>query len=96
MVSLRSKRYHIMPSTTVGLEAVAMPHTNICIAENVPHEQTQPLLDWGVARGFSTAAQLMELVRHPLQSENGVLEEKRKALWQPNAEQNIQDFLKSF
>ncbi len=24
----------------------------------------------------------------------GVLEEKRKALWQPNAEQNIQDFFR--
>lgn len=91
---LKLGKHHVMASTTVGLEAVAMPHTNICIAENVPHEQTQPLLDWGVARGFSTAAQLMELVRHPLQSENGVLEEKRKALWQPNAEQNIQDFFR--
>ncbi|PWL89399.1 MAG: hypothetical protein DBY17_01855 [Oscillospiraceae bacterium] len=93
---LKLGKHHVMASTTVGFEAVAMPHANICIAENVPHEQTQPLLDWGVACGFSTAAQLMELVRHPLQSENGVLAEKRKALWQPNAKQNIQDFLLSF
>ena len=79
-----------MASTTVGLEAVAFNHTNICIAENVPHEQTQPLMDWGIARGFSSANELMNLIQYPISTEYS---EVRKALWENNAEKNIQKFL---
>lgn len=82
-----------MSSTTVGLEAVAMPHTNICIAENVPHEQTQPLLDWGVARGFSTAAQLMEIIKSPIEPNEKTVE-KRELLWNLNSKENIRLFFK--
>ena len=87
---LKLGRHHVMASTTVGLEAVAFNHTNICIAENVPHEQTQPLMDWGIARGFSSANELMNLIQYPISTEYS---EVRKALWENNAEKNIQKFL---
>lgn len=86
---LKIGKYHVMADTTVGLEAVAFDHTNICIATNVSHIQTQPLLDWGVARGFSTADELMQLVKNP---ESDKKQKMREGLWKSNAQENIQSF----
>lgn len=86
---LKLARHHVVSNTTVGLEAVAMAHTNICVATNIPHAQTQPLLDWGVASSFTNAAELIELVENPPQRDTT---KERSALWKPNGEKNIQDF----
>ena len=85
---LKRGKHHVMASTTVGLEAVAVEGSNICIALNVDHEQTQPLLDWGVARGFQTADELLKLIRNPKEVD---LSHKRE-LWEENASGNIERF----
>lgn len=69
--------------------AVALSHTNICIAEHVPHEQTQPLLDWGEARGFSTAEELWELIKNPMEHD---IKQTKEKLWMPYGKQNIEAF----
>lgn len=89
---LKLAKHHVMANTTVGLEAVAFSHTNVCIATNVSHLQTKPLLEWGVARGFSTAGELMRLIECPI---SGDRKDTRNRLWKPNAEQNIQMFFQS-
>ena len=89
---LKLAKHHVMANTTVGLEAVAFNHTNVCIATNVSHVQTQPLLEWGVARGFATAGDLMQLIECPI---SGDCSNARSGLWRPNAEQNIQMFFRN-
>ena len=86
---LKLARHHIVSNTTVGLEAVALSHTNICVATNIPHAQTQPLLDWGVARGFTNVVELVDLIENP---SHKTMTEERSALWKPNAEKNICEF----
>lgn len=86
---LRLGKFHVMANTTVGFEALAFDHTNICVAENINHEQVQPLLDWGLARGFHTPEELLELIRNPINRE-GIT---NNGVWEPNAEKNIQKFL---
>lgn len=89
---LKAAKHHVMASTTVGLEAMAFDHTNVCIAENVPHEQTQCLIDWGVARGFSTAEELIRLVLNPMEL-NPEREMIRSGLWKKEGAKNVQEFL---
>ena len=91
---LKMAKHHVMSSTTVGLEAVAFDHSNICIAENVPHDQVQCLLDWKIARGFSTAQQLKELVLHPLDIRTEQAVKARKKLWKDNASENMAAFFR--
>lgn len=86
---LKLAKHHVMANTTVGLEAAALDHTNICIATAVPHQQTQPLLDWGVGKGFDTAEELMDLIKNPLQADKA---KARNALWKPNAAKNMERF----
>lgn len=88
---LKLAKHHVMANTTVGLEAVAFPHTNICIAENVSHEQTQPLLDWKVARGFFNAQGLMELIENP---NTAVSEKAKENLWKKDSAKNVATFFK--
>ena len=91
---LKTAKHHVMGSTTVGLEAVVLDHPNICIAENIPHDQVQCLIDWKLARGFSTAEQLKELVLSPLDMNTPYISEIRKKLWKENASQNMTDFFR--
>lgn len=93
---LKLGKFHVMADTTVGLEALSLPHTVVCIAEHVPHIQTQPLLDWGAAEGFTTAQQLMQIVESPREKMADAIKSKRKALWQPNAKENMQRFFSEF
>lgn len=93
---LKLGRFHVMADTTVGLEALSFPHAVVCIAEHVPHIQTQPLLDWGVAEGFTTAQQLMQIVERPREKKADIIRSKREALWQPNAKENMQRFFSEF
>lgn len=86
---LKRGRHHVMANTTVGLEAMAFDHTNVCIATNVSHLQTQPLLDWGLAQGFTTSDELMQLVETPIKCD---LKKKREKIWKSNAKQNIETF----
>lgn len=88
---LKIGRHHIMGSTTVGLEAMAFRHTNVCIIESVPHEQTQCLIDWGVARGFSTVEELVDLIQNPIECDDK-MNEIREGLWKKNSSENIQQF----
>ena len=92
---LKLGTFHVMASTTVGLEAMAFDHTRVCIAENVPHEQTQCLLDWGLAEGFSTAPELLDIVSNKKTKEKNSekLLEIRNGLWKKNAANNISEFL---
>lgn len=85
---LKQGKHHVMASTTVGLEAVAVEGSNICIALHVDHEQAQPLLDWGVARGFQTADELLELIRNPQEVDTS----HKRELWEENASENIERF----
>lgn len=85
---LKKAKHHIMASTTVGLEAVAFDHVNICISLDVPHDQTQCLIDWGVARGFSSDEELMKLVLSPLDNKDKI-GSIRTQLWKPNARENM-------
>ena len=85
---LKYGKHHVMASTTVGLEAVAVDGSNICIALNVDHEQAQPLLNWGVARGFQTADELLELILHPKEVDTS----HRRELWEENARENMELF----
>lgn len=87
---LKRGKHHVMADTTVGLEAVAVDGSNICIALNTDHEQTQPLLDWGAARGFRTADELLELIRNP----KDVDSHYRRELWEENARDNMERFFR--
>lgn len=87
---LKLGKHHIMANTTVGHEALVFPHTNICIATNVNHEQMQPLLDWNLARGFDSVEQLIYLIKSP--SSDDMIESKSK-LWEPEGEKKIIQFL---
>lgn len=91
---LTKARHHVLASTTVGLEAVALDHSNVCVATHVPHDQVQCLLDWGVARGFSTAAELMDLVLNPIDMNTEDALEVRKKLWKENACKNMTTFFR--
>lgn len=93
---LKLGKYHVMADTTVGYEALSFPHTVVCIAEHVPHVQTKPLLDWGIARGFTTAQQLLEIIRSEHEQKLDVSAAKRQVLWQPDAKENIQKFFERF
>lgn len=87
---LKYGRHHIMGNTTVGLEAIVYDHTNICISQNTPHEQTQILIDWGIARSFSTSQELMELVDTPVFTDKAKYKER---VWRDNAQENINKFI---
>ena len=89
---LKRAKHHIMASTTVGLEAVALNHPNVCIATNMPHEQVQCLLDWKIARGFSTVQQLIDLILDPIDLNNKIARTVREKLWKSNASANITMF----
>lgn len=91
---LKMARHHVMSSTTVGLEAMVYDDINVCIAENVPHDQTQPLLDCGAARGFKTAQELVHLVTHP-EVDNRAIREIREKLWKKDPVANIESFFKT-
>lgn len=82
-------RHHIMASTTVCMEALAIDGNNICITTDFPHEQSQPMLDIGLARGFSTPEELMNLIHIPFSKNMG---EEREKIWRPNAAKNVRDF----
>ena len=80
-----------MASTTVGLEAMAYDHCNVCIIESVPHEQTQCLLDWGVARGFRTVDELADLIQDPIEDKPNI-QDVRGMLWKRDAKKNMEEF----
>lgn len=90
---LKYARHHVMASTTVGLEAMAFEHCNVCIIESVPHDQTQCLLDWGVARGFKSVNELADLIHNPI-GEKPYLKQIREQLWKKNAKNNIESFFR--
>ena len=85
-----------MASTTVGLEAIAFDHCNVCIAEDVPHDQTQCLLDWGVARCFSTVDELKNLILNPLDLTTEEAKKARERLWSSNASTNMTNIFRKF
>lgn len=87
---LKLGKHHIMANTTVGFEALVFPHTNICIAVNVNHEQLQPLIDWKFARGFSTADELINLIESPDEKDKYI---DRNQLWKKHGAENIEGFL---
>ena len=91
---LKRAKHHIMASTTVGLEAVAFDHTNICICLNIPHDQTQCLLDWGIARGFSSEDELVDLIKNPIIYNSEFIDEIRTQLWKNDAINNVTDFFR--
>ena len=80
--------HHVLANSTVGFEAAAIEGSNICIALNVDHEILQPLLDWGDARGFQTADELLELVCNP----KGTDMSHKRELWAENAKDNMEHF----
>lgn len=85
---LKRGKHHVIANSTVGFEAAAVEGSNICIALNVDHAMTQPLLDWGVARGFQTADELLKLICNPKKVD---LSHKRE-LWEENASDNMERF----
>lgn len=91
---LKSATHHVMASTTVGLEAMAFDHCNVCIIESVPHEQTQCLLEWGVARGFKTAEELADLIQNPIEDKSN-LQTVRERLWKRKGKENIESFIRN-
>lgn len=91
---LKKAKHHVMAGTTVGLEALVYNHVNVCIAANVPHDQTQCLIDWGVARGFCTSSELVSLIMNPLDMDNGNYEKVKNMLWKRNPQSNINEFFK--
>ena len=93
---LKKAKHHIMASTTVGLEAIAFDHCNVCIAEDVPHDQTQCLLDWGVARCFSTVDELKNLILNPLDLTTEEAKKARERLWSSNASTNMTNIFRKF
>ena len=91
---LKMAKHHVMAGTTVGLEAMLFDDINVCIAENVPHEQTQPLLDCDAARGFHTAEELVNLIIDPVVN-NEAIRGIRELLWKNNAATNMENFIKN-
>ena len=89
---LKKAKHHIMASTTVGLEAVALDHTNVCIATNVPHDQVECLLEWKIARGFNSAEELKALIMDPIDMNNDLAKNARERLWKENASDNMTAF----
>lgn len=90
---LKYGRHHIMTDTTVALEAVVFKSCNICIATDFPHDVIEPILENGLARGFSTPEELLELIEKPLLPEMDLIREK---LWKANAADNINAFFREF
>ena len=93
---LKKAKHHIMTSTTVALEAMVFDHANVCIATHVPHEQAQCLLDWGTARGFSTAEELKELILNPIDLTTENAKKVRERLWRSNASENMKNIFQEF
>lgn len=91
---LKYAKHHVMISSTVGLEAMAFDHCNVCIYENAPHEQTQCLLDWKIARGFNTAGELSLLIDNPME-ERTDLRDVRNSLWKRHAKRNMESFFEN-
>lgn len=87
---LKRGKHHVLAETTVGYEALAVEGSNICIAQNVEYGMMQPLLEWGVARGFQTADELLELVCHPLETDAF----HRREVWAENASENVERFFR--
>ena len=87
---IKRGKHHVMANTTVGFEVAAVEGSNICIALNVNHGMMQPLLDMGVARGFKTADELLELVLNPKEMD---MSHKRE-LWEENAKENMERFFR--
>ena len=94
---LKRGKYHIMASTTVGLEAMVFDHTRVFISAMVPHDQTQCLVDWGVASQFFSSEDLVKKII----SDNGnndmaKRDTIRKMLWKSDAKNNMENFFASF
>lgn len=87
---LKRGKHHVLANSTVGFEAAAVEGSNICVALNVDHGGVQPLLDWGIARGFQTADELLELIRNPQEVD---MYHKRE-LWEENARENMERFFR--
>ena len=86
---LSKAKHHVMVNTTVGLEAVRIPGIAVYIADFLHHEQLQLLLDYGVARTFKSAGELMSQIENPLVSEN---DELCGRLWTHDSARNFEDF----
>ena len=70
---------------------MAFDYCNVCIAENVSHEQTQCLLDRDVARGFFISDGLFDFAIVPLKNVQNK-EKIRNQLLKCNARVNIEEF----
>jgi len=92
---LKRAKHHVMASTTVGLEAVSMEHVNVCIATMIPHDMVKCLLDWNIARGFSSADELVELVLNPIDMKTDEAEAARSILWEKKSAKNMTNFFKA-
>ncbi len=86
---LKVGTFHIVAHTTVGLEAIAFPNAKVCVAQNVPHDQNEVLLKNGLARGFSTADELVGLV---MEHSKMNTDDLRDDFWKKNPCQNIKKF----
>lgn len=93
---LKKAKHHIMATTTVGLEAMIFDHSNVCIALNTHHDTAQCLLDWGTARGFSTAEELKELILNPIDLTTESAKKARERLWRSNASNNMKNIFREF
>lgn len=87
---LKRGKHQVLANTTVGFEAAAVEGSNICVAQNVDHAMVQPLLDLGVARGFQTADELLELIRNPKEVDMS----HKQELWAENASANMERFFR--
>lgn len=85
---LKKGKFHVMASSTVGLEAMCFEHTNVIISLKSEHEQCQPLLDWNAAKCYQTVEELVDIILH---SEKQYKIECKQLLWKNNSVENIKN-----
>lgn len=85
---LKKGKFHIMASSTVGLEAMCFEHANVIISLKSEHKQCEPLLEWNTAKGYKDVDELEKLILHPVVQNKSKC---RELLWKKNSVENIRN-----
>lgn len=88
---LKKGKFHVMASSTVGLEAMVVDNAEVFVSLHAEHEQVQPLLDWDAARGYETVDELLKMLESAPPLDKTLAKNR---LWKENAVENIKAFLR--
>ena len=83
---LKYGMHHVVTNSTVAIEAVSIDGTNVCVAEEFPHDTSLPLLESGVAKSFRDADELLKIIQDYKCPSNST---QRNLWWMSNGKENI-------